>query len=343
MKILHIISNEKFTLEYINFINVNFDNSQHKFYIFGNKKFNKYQSNIRIFKKKDIFLLISEMRSSNKIILHGLYPSKIIILLFFQKKLLNKTYWLIWGGDLYSYKDRNKKFNTKIYEIFKRSVIRNIKGLISPIVGEYKLVKKWYNANGRYFNCIGYPSNVFKNDKNVNIKKDDKIEYIQVGNSSDPSNNHLEIFSKLEKYKNQNIKIVCPLSYGPKLYRNTVLAEGERIFKDKFVPLLKFLDRESYIEILSNIDIAIFNHNRQQAMGNIITLLGMGKKVYIRNDITTWDFFNKHYIKIFNSNSNLDQLLSCMNEKDKQKNSKIIKDLFSIYNLKKQWNDVFEY
>lgn len=43
-------------------------------------------------------------------------------------------------------------------------------------------------------------------------------------------------------------------------------------------PIVDFMDFNEYINFLSTIDIAIFNHKRQQGMGNIITLLGMGKK-----------------------------------------------------------------
>ena len=41
-----------------------------------------------------------------------------------------------------------------------------------------------------------------------------------------------------------------------------------------------------YLEFLGKIDIAIFNHRRQQGFGNAITLLGLGKKVYL-NSVST--------------------------------------------------------
>ena len=43
----------------------------------------------------------------------------------------------------------------------------------------------------------------------------------------------------------------------------------------------------------------MFNHNRQQAMGNTITLLGLGKKVYMRRGVAQWSFFESHKIKVF--------------------------------------------
>ena len=38
------------------------------------------------------------------------------------------------------------------------------------------------------------------------------------------------------------------------------------------------MNNKDYIQFLNQIDIAVFNHNRQQAMGTIRSLLGMGKK-----------------------------------------------------------------
>jgi len=43
---------------------------------------------------------------------------------------------------------------------------------------------------------------------------------------------------------------------------------------------------DQYLNFLNIVDIAIFNHKRQQAMGNIITLLGIGKTVYVRKEVS---------------------------------------------------------
>ena len=42
--------------------------------------------------------------------------------------------------------------------------------------------------------------------------------------------------------------------------------------------LFDFMEYKLYFEYLCTIDIAIFAHNRSQDMGNIINLLGLGKK-----------------------------------------------------------------
>lgn len=55
--------------------------------------------------------------------------------------------------------------------------------------------------------------------------------------------------------------------------------------------MTEYIDKDAYYEFLDDCDIGIFNNNRQQAMGNINAMLGMGKKVYIRSSTCMWDFF----------------------------------------------------
>ena len=69
---------------------------------------------------------------------------------------------------------------------------------------DFEYVKKIYGCSGELFECFMYPSNLSKNyTVNKNLK--DTIN-IQVGNSADPTNNHMQVFDFLRKFKNDNIK-----------------------------------------------------------------------------------------------------------------------------------------
>jgi len=95
---------------------------------------------------------------------------------------------------------------------------------------------------------------------------------------------------------------------------------------------------DQYLEFLGLIDVAIFNHKRQQAMGNTITLLSLGKKVFMRSDITPWELFEDIDVKVFDvENIKLDLL----DEKIKKDNQEKIKKHFSIDNYKKQLQELF--
>ena len=197
----------------------------------------------------------------------------------------------MWGGDFYFPETKSK---------IRHKIIENIGNLLTGMEEEIELIRKEYRAKGKHLKLfVGYPSNLFKNNK-YQIKPSNTIN-ILVGNSAAPTNNHIEIFDKLLALKNKKIKIYVPLSYGDKSYAKEIARIGHNYFGEQLVPLFNFMSNIEYINFLSNIHIAIFNHNRQQGMGNIITLLGLGKKVFIRNDITSWKYFEKLGIKIFDN------------------------------------------
>ncbi|MFC6669723.1 TDP-N-acetylfucosamine:lipid II N-acetylfucosaminyltransferase [Marinobacterium aestuariivivens] len=161
-------------------------------------------------------------------------------------------------------------------ELFRRWVIPRIGNFITYVPGDFRLVKKWYGAKGTYKECLMYPSNVFVPIALTDVERN--IITVMVGNSADPSNNHKEILYQLTRLKDQEFKVVCPLSYGDAQYAEEITAIGRCLFGERFIPLRDFIPYQDYVKVLSEIDIAVFAHRRQQGMGNIITLLGLGKK-----------------------------------------------------------------
>jgi hypothetical protein len=225
--------------------------------------------------------------------------------------------------------------NYKIKEKIRGFVIKRIGFLLTYVKGDVDLARKHYDARGQYLETIGYLSNVipshtscFENNKKNNIN-------ILVGNSADPTNNHFEALDRLAKFKDENIQIYAPLSYGDKKYARKVIDYGNSIFGDRFIGLNEFIKYEEYIVFLKKIDIAIFNHQRQQAMGNTICLLAMGKKVYLREGTTHKKFFSDLGVKTFNMDN-----LDIFEEYSIEKNSEILVDYFSLHKLKSQWERI---
>lgn len=357
MKYLHVFHNDKVIAPYIKFINENFDKSEHKFLIIDGVKekdieipydenVKKYVSRGREYKgiiKKVLlilqlptlyFNLFLSCSKAKKIYFHGLFDIRIVFFLYIFKFFLKKSFWDMWGGDLYSFSKNKNIFHKKIDNYVKG----NFYGYISYIDGDYELAKKWYKAKGKYFNCFMYPSNLYKEIEITNFPK--KELYIQIGNSADLSNNHFEILNKLEKFKHKNIKLFCILSYGDKIYAAKVIKHGEKIFKEKFIPIVNFMLFKDYMKFLSEIDIAIFAHDRQQAFGNITSLLSMNKTIYLKETVTTYDTLIKLGIKIksFDNLINLEKF----EEKILIENKKKINEIFSMKNLKKDLINIFE-
>jgi hypothetical protein len=61
------------------------------------------------------------------------------------------------------------------------------------------------------------------------------------------------------------------------------------------------------MKILSDIDIAIMNHDRQQGLGTIVNLIVNNAKIFIRSDTTSYKFFRDNGIVLFDTLS-IDEL-----------------------------------
>lgn len=340
--ILHIAGIDKFIPPFIEFIGQNFDLAQHRFWLNGDRNRYPYQDNPSTYQVKPGVLgkfggylrLIVDLNKAEKVILHGLFDPKIVLLLSCMPWLLKKCYWIIWGGDLYSYQLAERNWKWQIREFFRRPVIKRIGNLVTYIEGDVELARQWYGARGHYRECVMYLSNVY-HELPVPQEVHDTI-HIQIGNSADPSNNHLEILERLLPFRDQDIAIFAPLSYGNQEYAKTVIESGTRMFGEKFHPMTDFMPFDRYLAFLGKIDMAIFNHKRQQAMGNTITLLGLGKKVYLRSDTTQWGLFKKKGIQVFDI-----ECLEICRHKHSRSNRNLVSGYFSIDNFRKQLNDIF--
>lgn len=271
------------------------------------------------------------------IILHSLFSIKVMLLLLLQPWLLSRCHWVIWGGDLYMHRDLQKTWWGRCWDVIRRQVISRIGGLVTQLKGDVRLARKWYGAKGQWHECFMYPSNLY-HEQPTRLAKHDQIT-ILVGNSATVSNNHKQVLDKIACYATGNIKIYCPLSYGDRAYAQEISDYGESIFGNKFMVLRHFMPFEEYINLLAEIDVAIFNHDRQQGMGNTTTLLGMGKKVYMRNNTTLWSFYFGLGVEVFD----VDKLdLLPIQGGVAKKNMQLIMNYFSKKNLIAQLKEIFK-
>lgn len=349
--ILHIAHLDKFIPPFVKFVNDNFEAKRHSFCILGKNKKHPIpkQNNLRISKYtltgtvRHYARILRDAQRAEKIILHGLFDVRLIILLSMMPWVLKKCYWIIWGGDLYFYQTPKPRRRDRIKEAFRSFVIKRLGYLVTYIPGDVTLARKWYKAKGSYKECLMYLSNTIDEQligrARPKNKSASEIINIIVGNSADPNNNHIEILKKLRAYKDKNIRLVVPLSYGDKKHAEKVISYGNREFTNKFEAITEFIPLSEYETILKSIDIAMFNHKRQQAMGNTIALLGMGKAVFLRSDVTQWSLFNKLGVVVRDIND--DDFFSLLDSSESARNIDIIKSYFNSKNLLMQYERIF--
>lgn len=299
-KILHLLRLANFTETFINLINDNFAESYHFFWVFGDKKNGNWSlklslcKNVRYINDIECGLKNKEIYQYNKIIYHGVFEIDIINFFFWNRYLLGKLYLYFWGGDKFLHGNYIQKFK-------KKSVINNAHAIIYILPEERKFLEKHYRIKGKQY-CAVYGSYdiIYKCDMVKKLqKKEKKYIAIQIGNSATPTNNHFSIMQKIAKFKEENIKIYVPLSYGDIKYRDEVINYGQELFGEKFVAVTDYMDEYEYYKFMNQMDIGLFGMKRQQALGNIWALLYLGKKVYLRKDSVLEHYFGvEHCCKV---------------------------------------------
>lgn len=265
----------------------------------------KRKSNI-FYKSSEYYSILNYIGKKDKIYIHYLSTEFVWIVLASRA---NEYYWSLWGGDFYPYckielyekevlSMINNKSSIRLRDKIKEYVslslrkmaIKKINYMLTWNNYDYELVKNNFKTKAE-FNYFVYPNvNNYELLDRININKEENKRkvVIQVGNSGDPTNNHFEVLNMLSKYSSEDIKVIAPLSYGDKEYIQKVMNRGFEIFGNKFEPITEYVSVDKYYRQLSSIDIAIMNHYRQQGAGNIVSLLYLGKKIYLNEKVTTY-------------------------------------------------------
>ena len=342
--VLHIVQHEKFVPALIRLIARQLQPQRHHFFFVHGGKSYVPEGGIKVTRDSDfrswlIFYLrlIVDLNQAGKIVLHGLFSSRLIMILWIQPWLWPRCYWVIWGGDLYTYADKRGGWRWYVKEFFRQPLIRSFGKLVTYIPGDVDLARNWYGSKGEYRECLMYPSNTFTCQELVPVKNPQLT--IQIGNSADPANCHNEILAALDGFKQSNILILAPLSYGDSDYADYVTQKGCELFGKKFRAMRTLLTPEDYHRHLSGIDVAIFAHRRQQGMGNMIALLGLGKKVIMRKETTAWMLFKALGFDVYSFDS-FD--LTAMPLDSAEKNRRLATIYFSEKKLVEQWRSILE-
>lgn len=335
LKIVHIMIFEKFIRGYIEFIKEHFDIDEHRFFVVG-KNYGKYNldglPHTRIVDNTAAVLSFNaSLYGADKIILHGLWNPKIIRLLNLQPWLITKCYWMMWGGDFYNHAHES---------VDKKKLIKKIRHFITFVKGDFEFAQKHYGASGTLHPAMGYPGQLFENIYSDQEQVTSPKARILLGNSADTSNKHMDALQRLKAAAMaEDIEvIVCPLSYGGEAYAEDVIKVGKELFGDKFMPLKDFMSFDEYTKLLVGLNTALFNHDRQQGLGNIVAMLGNGKKVFFKKNNTLYDFFQSINVTIYDMEE-LD--LSAIPAEVAQENIKSIKEYFSTAHFKKQLSNIF--
>ena len=360
-KVLHImhVLPEKYNSRFIDFARKYLDKYRHVFFAHKKNKqadepnINPFRS--RIGSRLYLFRLLMRHGNFDVVVLHGFMHGFFDVLFYFflfQITHLNqKLVWKIWGADIYTYKNRrqgpfeNWEFIQKIAEGFKQKVFKNIKYASSLVEGDAAIAKKYYAPQAKIFKAF-YPNPVPYGIVDNSPRTND-LPLIMVGNSGVQTNNHHEIFLALKNIRGE-FKVYCPLAYGDRKYIAKVITSGIETFGENFLAQQEMSSPDEYSKVIGRISVAIFNHNRQQALGNILQLLYQGKKLYLRENVTTFQCLKSLSLPVYATESITGKKINRIEELLEQTasvsdNRNVIIKHFGDEQCKAKWIEMLDY
>lgn len=280
-----------------------------------NKKLEYITSNniIRLTLNDDIPKFLKD-NSITKIFIHSLSNSAMKFLDHTPKQIV--IYWFFWGWDGYrhpqlkkdlylpatkEYLRNNDQYNFirttwlryRSFQFEKRmnAILKKIHFCCTQIKGDFDLIKSLSDKFNMDYIFFAYRG-ISEQKSMISQWTPSKPLVILLGNSADPSNNHLDILLKLKPYLPDIDKIICPLSYaGNENYKRKVISEGNNLFGAKFISLTKFMPLSDYQNIIDSVDVGVFYHKRQQAYSNIMSLIEKDKRVLMNPNSTLYQMF----------------------------------------------------
>lgn len=353
--ILHVINDSLFIARGLSHFNKAYPNKPRTLLVTKSRtlKYLQFEPDVKLLRLRELFSAraLKEIRSADAIILHS--SKNVGFLVSLLAKKTTKILWIGYGFDYYNLlakrgyefygletkalydKQHTKKLDVSlkhrihvlIDSFIMKSAFRRI-DFFSPVIREdYDLFKEYFPKIRMTYVPWSY------GDSLENSVYSDSLPTpgpnILIGNSASYTNNHLEVFSLLRNVDLRGRKLIVPLSYGDKEYRDHIITIGRNLFGDSFMPLVDFMPIDAYYSLIKSCSIVFMNHYRQQATCNITAMIAFGAKLYLSKK-------NPYYMNCINRDlkicaieeltSDSSSLFSLLSESERSLNRKIVQD-----------------
>ena len=296
--------------------------SEHVFVVYGNRV-QKCQDSYKdlgvpgsqlVFLQGDppsLLRLFWSLKSDEHLILHGIFSVAVWVTLFSRPTLWKRATWVMWGGDVYSFRVKNERLTSfgAAFRQARRFIYRSIRGLIirrfgtiaALAPGDFRVLEEFYGQLDNYARVF-YSTHVLDSSLAATDRRTRKESLrICLGNSASKSNHHKEALDWLSRYKDEDIEVVCPLAYGDAQYAQEVIDAGRALLGNKFRPLTTLMERDDYLRLISTFDILVYNQRRQQGLFVLYVMLFRGKKCFVRSDASVYRMMMDFGVRVFDT------------------------------------------
>ncbi len=322
MIILHLITpSSRMMKTYVDAIQQAFPDDEHLFYttrhvpkseenFFDADNMLHMDGNSRLEKMKHFK---RQCKSADAIVWHGfLFPFRMMLYLYANRWILKKSIWVMWGIDLYNWKIPSHTPRAIFMNHVNAVCRKKVRAAVALLDPDKEVYEGMFRGKTPCY-VAPYPISVrsfemMEERRGSRERRSGRVN-IQIGNNAHSFNNHNRVLDDLVLLDRDSTQYYFPLSYGgvedwkgnradykKRLIERAIGAYGERAhFLQKMMP------QDEYTNYLWGIDIAIFDADRQNALGNILKLLYMGSKVFLSPENPLYDFFISKGVVVYNA------------------------------------------
>lgn len=209
--------------------------------------------------------------------------------------------WCVWGHDLYG--GRRMEKPSWIW----KSLLADLKCSFfrAAVVGfrfDEHEIRRRYGRRLRVYDAL-YASGYYRADVDRIVAEHNRTERrtnILVGHCAYAYLNHERVLEQLAAYRDEDIVITLVLGYGDDDYADRVVARAHELFgREKVAVYHEFMTWARYIDLLCDVDIAVFDYKHQAAFGNLILLSYLGKKLYLASDGVMYKAFSEQGAEVY--------------------------------------------
>jgi hypothetical protein len=347
---------------FIEFINKEFNENEHVFYIV-NMPYLKNPPN-SIPEASNVHTvegfaqhvkLIIHLLKAKTIFFHSL-NHRVLIYLASIPGIAKKSHWLGWGADITRFKrkpsiklKRRLKSYLPILDffLFKRAVSK-FKAFHNYRTTDFVLVKEQYGFKGRCYENFIYPSNTkweaFASKTASHLPE--KNLSVMVGHAVTPHIEHIDTFEKITPLFKRGLisEVLAPVSYGgPPAYKEQILSVGEKLFEDKFHSIEDFLPYDDFIKIIKDkVDVLIINGESLGGYGNMILALALRKILVLSSKNPLRESFTSRGIQVETLEEFIKDDYKLPSHEIIEGNLEKLHEYYSQKKLKGIWSNIFQ-
>ncbi len=206
-----------------------------------------------------------------------------------KRKYQPRIIWRTWGHELRFADKEGALIGNAVKRVVRFLLRQEINRFyavgISNVVDKLDIADRFGNVRTIRYPYPVHIANGISISELATERRDTSEPYsVMVGHSGHPVDNHIEILKRLERYRDENIRIFLPFSYGNKEYMDDVRKYAAASWGDKAVIIDSFLEYPEYLRLCAEMDAVILDGIQSYALGNLIIFLSLRKKIYVNRN-----------------------------------------------------------